>query len=217
MFNGNAQNIATITGNATFNDTSVNDEIINGDATFNEYSTNSGTVNGDAFFACYADNNGTVTGTITTGACPTNFYWYSDGSDVSWTTLSNWWLDAGHTIAAPELPDSTKAVITVGSYAPVVDVSTWVEPENIDASATGISFTSSTSQSVVHNPVTGAATFSDEAINGTIITGDAVFNDLSSNTNFGGVITGNAIFNDSSFNFGTITGDAVFNGASYNA
>ena len=140
--------------------------------------------------------------------CPTGLYWYSDGSDVSWTTLSNWWLDAGHTIAAPELPDSTKAVITVGSYAPVVDVSTWVEPENIDASATGISFTSST-PATVHNPITGFATFSGQSINGAIITGDAVFADESIHT---GTINGNAIFDylsgiDAG---GTINGNAKF-------
>lgn len=54
----------TVTGMATFNDSSTNNGTVNGDATFDS-SYNAGTVNGDATFKFFSNNSGTVNGDAT--------------------------------------------------------------------------------------------------------------------------------------------------------
>lgn len=69
-------------------------------------------------------------------------YWYKTGVDNQWgTLLGNWWTDAAHTAPAIILPDDSSAVITLGSDGPEVDVYDWIQPSSIDASNTGITFT----------------------------------------------------------------------------
>jgi len=55
----------TVTGNATFNNSSLNVGTVTGNATFNNSSVNVGTVTGNATFNDSSQNDGTVTGTIT--------------------------------------------------------------------------------------------------------------------------------------------------------
>jgi|GEM_PF-2117790 len=157
-------------------------------------------------------------------------YFWSDGSDVSWTNVSNWYTDAGTTTAAGSLPGSGDDTVTVGTFFPEIDLDdgSWVQPASIDASATGIVVTSNvgnhftgnltgstTFDGNVYNSVwvVGTTTFDDNSKNGAPITGNATFNN--SSVNYTSVV-GNAIFNDSSSNNGTVTGDATFNGESCN-
>jgi hypothetical protein len=55
----------TVTGMATFNDTSINFGTVSGDATFNDESSNDATVTGDATFNDSSNHEGSVTGTAT--------------------------------------------------------------------------------------------------------------------------------------------------------
>jgi hypothetical protein len=270
-FNDDSEMNDTLTGNATFNDTSCHTsaETITGNAIFNDSSCNSGDVLGDAtFYGDLSVSSGDVFGTKTryytsntttvldfrtfgvgdpwtvvadgagvvvdiTGAffeattifqelnggtfvgLPETLYWYNDGIDANWATLAdNWWTDINHTVQALALPTNHDLVITLGTIGPDVDVDTWTAPLSINASATGIDFTGTSSNSV-NLPITGDATFSGEIRNRDILTGNAVFNNSSFNAD-DGTITGNATFNNTAFNIGTVSGDAIFNLNSYN-
>ena len=65
----------TVSGNATFNDTSYNawGSTITGDATFNDFSYSQGTVNGDATFNDSSHNSGTVSGNATFNGSSINY------------------------------------------------------------------------------------------------------------------------------------------------
>jgi len=63
-FNDSSQNEGTVTGNATFNDSSYNNATITGNATFNDSSQNDGTVTGTATFTGSACNAGGTAGTF---------------------------------------------------------------------------------------------------------------------------------------------------------
>ncbi len=104
------------------------------------------------------DNNANPAGT--------GKYWYSTGN-TSWFTVGNWYTDLAHTQPAANLPDANTDVITVGSTAPSVDLDngSWVQPNSIDATATGISFTSQLYATVTCD-VSGSATFNGNAIFG---------------------------------------------------
>jgi len=71
IFNGTARNLATITGDVTFNDTSSNNNgTITGNVTFNDTSySNNGTINGSVVFNSSAAQSGTINagvgGTVT--------------------------------------------------------------------------------------------------------------------------------------------------------
>jgi hypothetical protein len=135
---------------------------------------------------------------------------YFDGAeDGDWAELGNWWLDSGHTVAAPSLPtasDSVIATATIGSNsggAPTVVNLTFNDPtENFIL--VGITIT-----------VTGNATFNGSSENGEsgTITGNATFNGSSVNN---GAITGNATFNDNSRHQSVVTGTATFTGSACN-
>jgi len=66
-FNDSSGNVGIINGNATFNDSSFNTGTITGNATFNDSSDNGnfGTVNGDATLNDFSGNLGTVVGNAT--------------------------------------------------------------------------------------------------------------------------------------------------------
>jgi hypothetical protein len=70
-FNDSSETFGTVTGNATFNDSSYNSGTVTGNATFNDSSGNSGTVTGNATFNDSSGNSGTVTGNaaFTGAAC----------------------------------------------------------------------------------------------------------------------------------------------------
>jgi len=127
---------------------------------------------------------------------------YFDGAvDSAWTTLGNWWLDAGHTEPAGRLPSEIDSVVATANITAsgqtVVDF-TLNDPE-------GDSFTL-----IGTLTVTGMATFNDSSYNAGTLTGNATFNDVSVNLNIV-TVTGNATFNGFSTNEGTITGTATFN------
>jgi hypothetical protein len=148
----------------TWNDTDISDPV----------------VTGDTLVVTAEDTTTIITYTVTVDEPR---YWFNAGADDNWETLTgNWWTDAGHTIQALSLPGSTDAVITVGASGtgPSVDLDTWIEPAMIDASATGITFSSS-AQNSLSSGITGDATFFGSASNGANIIGNAIFNDLSTN------------------------------------
>ncbi len=102
-------------------------------------------------------------------------YWYKTGANSDWITLSgNWWNDAGHTSQAGWLPSATNTVVTLGTVAPHVDLDAWTTPLALDASTTGIFF-SSIGGSENNVAVTGNATFEGSSGNSNTIHGDATF------------------------------------------
>jgi hypothetical protein len=133
---------------------------------------------------------------------------YFDGAvDGDWAELGNWWLDSGHTVAAPSLPAAGDSVIATanisdnsGGAVTVVNL-TFDDPDNT-AIYLGITIT-----------VTGNAAFNGSSLNDNTVTGNATFNDSSNNS---GTVTGNATFNDSSQNESTVTGTATFTGSACN-
>jgi hypothetical protein len=149
---------------------------------------------------------------------------YFDGAvDGAWTTVGNWWLDAGHTQAAGRLPaeiDSVVASATITASGQTVVDFTLNDPSEGDffslsgtLTVTGVATFNGEAVIVNSGTVTGNATFNDFSSNGGTVTGNATFNNNSSN---GGTVTGNATFNDSSISDGTVTGDATFNNDSFN-
>jgi len=170
-------------------------------------------------------NNGELTdpSVLTYSVSTPVLYWFKNGVDAQWTTLQgNWWNDAEHTSQASSLPTNQDDTVTIGisGTGPNVDLDIWVVPKNIDASATGITFTSNSGRSPTVS-VTASTTFDGSSISDGNVTGNVTFNDSSSNQ---GEVTGNAFFNDSSFNSfnfntfnpGTVDGDAYFNDSSSN-
>ena len=128
--------------------------------------------------------------------------YFNGAVDGDWAELGNWWLDSGHTVAAPSLPaagDSVIATATIdsnsGGAVTVVNF-TLDDPDNA-AIYLDISIT-----------VTGNATFNGSSYNDGTVTGNATFNDDSANV---GTVTGNATFNDDSANVGTVTGTITDN------
>ena len=119
---------------------------------------------------------------------------YFDGAvDGDWAELGNWWLDSGHTVAAPSLPSAGDSVIATASIT-----------SNSGGAVTVVNFTYDGSGGLLITiTVTGNATFNDLATNGGTVTGDATFNDFAGN---GGTVTGNATFNDSACNTGVVNG-----------
>ena len=142
------------------------------------------------------------------GATPVARTLYYNGAvDTNWNTLGNWWLDSGHTVAAPSLPAAGDSVIATANIA-----------SNSGGAVTVVNFTlSGTSKSLqISITVTGMTTFNDSSSTSNVtVTGNATFNDTS-RIAFGTLI-GNATFNDSSDNdASTISGDATFNDSSRN-
>jgi flagellar hook assembly protein FlgD len=127
--------------------------------------------------------------------------YFSDAEeDGLWTTVGNWWLDAGHNEPAGRLPaeiDSVVATVNITASGQAVVNFTLNGQDEENGSALLGSLT-----------VTGMAMFSGfGALIGTV-TGNATFNDIASNE---GTVTGNATFNDSSANNGTVGGTVTCN------
>ena len=114
--------------------------------------------------------------------------YFNGAVDDDWTTVGNWWLDAGHTQAAGRLPTEDESVVATA---------------NITASGqTVVDFTTSEAVSGTLT-VTGVATFNVIGENGGTITGNAVFTNVTANL---GTIDGDATFNQAANNLGTVTG-----------
>jgi len=161
----------------------------------------------------YATNSaGTGFGSIVsfnTSTCPAR-YWYKTGADTNWTTLTgNWWAYSDHTSQAAALPTASDPIATLGTTGPSVDLATWVKPLSIDASTTGIIFTSTATSSPGLN-IIGTTTFNGASYNGNTITGNSIFNSTSYNA---GTVTGSSTFNGTSYNAGTVTGTSTFSSA----
>jgi hypothetical protein len=143
---------------------------------------------------------------------------YFDGAvDDAWTTVGNWWLDAGHTQAAGRLPTSDESVVATASITAsgqtVVDFTLSGEDSAFGGTLTVTGNATFNSSSANNGTVTGNATFNSSSGNLGTVTGNATFNGSSANN---GTVTGDATFNDNSANNGTVTGDATFNDNSYN-
>jgi hypothetical protein len=122
---------------------------------------------------------------------PATLYFDDAEEDGLWTTVGNWWLDAGHTQAAGRLPAEIDSVVATKS---------------ITASGqTVVDFT-------LNDP---NGNFPPATLSGGLtVAGVATFNDTSWNN---GTVTGNATFNNFSRNFGTVTGTATFNDLACNS
>jgi hypothetical protein len=114
---------------------------------------------------------------------------YFDGQSGDWDELGNWWLDSGHTVAAPSLPAAGDSVIATASI-----------DSNSGGAVTVVNFTIGDSGGL-------SITIT--------VTGNATFNDSSANDS-SGTVTGNATFNGASTNGGTVTGTATFTGSACN-
>jgi hypothetical protein len=215
-FNDTSYNFATISGNATFNDSSWNLYVVSGDATFNDTSYNQSTVYGDAVFNYASGGSITLNGT--------QQYGYVEGS-----------AKGGDDILITEFIFN-------------------------DSSINNGTITNAVFNNSSHNSgtVTGDAVFNDQSYNAYSgrVMGDAVFNYASSGTivlnnnqvwsyvdgevldvslnpitefifygssNVSGnkqhgsvVVPGNATFSDTSNNNGTISGSAIFYDSSSN-
>ncbi len=140
-----------------------------------------------------------------------NLYWYHTGTatDSNWTTrVGNWWLDESHSQQAPSLPTINDDVVNLGATGtgPSVDLDAWTAPKSIDATNTGISFTSV--MNGLGMDITGdAAFYGNSFLDNHTVYGDATFNGSSQNE---GTVSEDAFFKDSSFNYGTVSGNATF-------
>jgi hypothetical protein len=179
---------------------------------------------GDTLVVTAEDTTTTIIYTI--ALIVPDIFWFNDGADAQWTTLEgNWWTDETHTVQAG-LPggEGGNYVKTLGTVGPDVDLDTWTEPVHIDASATGISFTSTDAPLTIDvfgdatfhasaanygNTITGNVTYNDNSLNIGTVSGNAIFKDSSLNYS-SGIVSGNAAFNDTTVNSGTVEGDACF-------
>jgi hypothetical protein len=130
---------------------------------------------------------------------------YFDGDvDSAWTTVGNWWLDAGHTQPAGRLPTSADSVVASANIN---------SPE--EGLLTVANFTMESGDLNIELTVTGMATFNGSSrLDIGVIIGNATFNGTSRNVN---QVTGSATFNDSSINQATVTGTATFNDSACNS
>jgi len=142
-------------------------------------------------------------------------YYNNAEGDELWTTVGNWWLDAGHTEPAGRLPSEIDSVVASANITPsgqtVVNFTLGNGALFGPVTVTGNATFNEGSQNL--ETLTGNATFNSAVLNSGTITGDATFNDDSGSS---GTVNGNATFNDSSINFSTVNGNAIFNDSSLN-
>ncbi|MDB5259084.1 MAG: hypothetical protein JWO73_292 [Candidatus Taylorbacteria bacterium] len=160
------------------------------------------------------------------GGCAPSIYWYKTGADAYWTTLAgNWWTDEAHTSQASALPASGACVGTVpDSEIPIVVVDDVPEVSTlagIDATATGIIFTSSDGASFpnIHYEIQGDVTLKGSVVlqgelhaAGTITFDGTSVNQGSPDRN--SLVFSGASHNEANFPGGS--GTFTFNGSSYN-
>jgi hypothetical protein len=122
---------------------------------------------------------------------------YFDGAeDGDWAELGNWWLDSGHTVAAPSLPAAGDSVIATATIS-----------DNSGGAVTVVNFTIGGAETLsIAITVTGMATFNDTSTNAAAVDGDATFSGNSVNV---GAVTGTATFTGSAVNCGGTAGTFV--------
>ncbi|MDD5165324.1 MAG: hypothetical protein PHG25_02185 [Candidatus Pacebacteria bacterium] len=260
-FNDASANIGTVKSFAIFNASSTNSATVQGGATFNGDSTgNTGTVLGIKTryynatttatrnftgWTVVADgvtvdvsssthDSSTIFRTVNGGSFiggPATVYWYSNGADTNWTTISNW-FSVGSTTPLGRVASSTEMVVILGTSTPTIDLLTWTQPSGIDASLTGLIISASTT-SHISTGITGNTILSGAIINDGVISGNTSLFNTSKNSSTGtivgsadfygttqnnGLVSGDATFHNSSLNSagGSITGDVTFSDSSYN-
>jgi len=153
---------------------------------------------GNATFNGYGGNYGTLTGDATF-----NDFSQNDGTvtgDATFTASSFVNIRFG-SAGSYNFTSLTPVTFTYIGLDWTYDPSSWI--------FTTANPTWTFSGSYNFGTVTGDATFNDNSSNiGGTVLGDATFNDNSSNN---GTVAGNATFNRDSYNSGTVTGDATFN------
>jgi hypothetical protein len=109
--------------------------------------------------------------------------YFNGAVDGDWSELGNWWLDAGHTVAAPSLPAAGDSVIAFASIT-----------SNSGSEPTVVDLTMQNEDLEIPITVTGMATFNGSAINQSTVTGNATFNDGSATFGFvTGTVTCNTV------------------------
>jgi hypothetical protein len=165
--------------------------------------------------------NAYLGGTLVTPPAGLTLY-FNGAVDNDWSTLGNWWLDDGHTVAASALPTAADSAIASINF---ISSNSGSEPTVANLTIEGVFAGGGMALSV-----TGMATFNSGAVNEFELTGNATFNgsentgtvtgnatfDISSTNTATGTVTGNATF-DGGFNQGTVNGDASFINGGQNA
>ena len=180
-------NMMTV-GGASNPYTAISVIVANG-AILNDSSYNNGTVTGDATFNDSSYNLNTVTGDAT----------FNDSSfNVSFVTGNATFNDLSYNPGVV----SGNAVFNYASLRTINlnNSQQWGTVNGTTKGSDGLSITK--------------FIFNDSSQNIGTVPGNAIFNDLSFNSN--GSVSGNATFNDSSYNDATVSGNATFNDLSYN-
>jgi hypothetical protein len=200
---GNLEGVAvTVTGNATFNDSSVNDGTVTGNATFNDNTQNAGNVTGNAVFNGNTTNYSAVTGNATFNVQGFNFG--TIGGNATFNDDSRNLVSSEFNLIGTVTGNAT---FTASSY---------LGNPNIGAVGGTVTFSSASPVSFTMNAATGDWTADTTNWVFTTAGQNWTFNDSSvlggyDFSNGSVVITGNATFNDSSTNqYGTVTGNATF-------
>lgn len=108
-FNDTTYNVGNITGEVEFNDSSANGQLgsIIGNVTFNDNSIHAlgANINGNATFnnsSIKRGSRGSVTGIITwNSSYPSDgslTYYFNGATDGDWNNIGNWWLDSGFSV-----------------------------------------------------------------------------------------------------------------------
>jgi hypothetical protein len=191
----------TITGNATFNDSSFSHGTITGDPTFNDTSGSTSSITGNVTFNDASYNAGNVTGTVTFNntvfppAQPNGYNSYPFNPQQG--TVSG-------TVSFPNGATFTLA----GSESWTTDASYW----------TGTLAWVFNDTSTNNSTITGDCIFNGSGpgtASGSVIVGNCTFNGSKYHGN--GTITGNVSFRESSYNGASgITGNVTFYDSSYN-
>ena len=190
-FNDYSFNEGTITGNATFNDSSYNDyaATVTGNATFNDFSYNSsGYVTGDCVFNGTSYNDGYV------GNCEFNDSSYNNYGQIGNTIFNDYSYNRGYSSGASDFTFNNYSYNRSDTTNSLV--------------ATTITFNDySYNRSTIDTPlVATTVTFNDFSTNGLYSVSP-------------GYITGNCVFNNSSFNEynGNVNGNCTFTEAEYSS
>lgn len=152
-------------------------------------------------------SNLTVTGSTLYAGFPT-LYYSSGGMDFNWNTLSNWYVDSGHTQQASSIPDSTQDVIlnsdvTSDSSAGAVANNLTVNYNGMNSGKLWISITVTTLTTF------STDTYYGDSMNSRTLTSPTVTFNGNSYLNSSSSIVGDVNFYDTSSNLGSITGDVT--------
>lgn len=139
---------------------------------------------------------------------PTLYYYSSSAMDFNWNTLSNWYVDSGHTQQAISIPNNTQDVILNSDVTS--DSSASATADNLTINNTGMN----SGKLWINITVTTLTTFNNgtyygDGANPVSLTSPTVTFNGDSYLNNSASIFGNVNFYDTSANNGSITGDAT--------